>query len=268
VYYYHFDGLGSVVALSDVNSVLVERYTYDVFGRPAIRDANGTEIAESAFANPYLFTGRAYDAETGLYYYRARYYDYATGRFLQADPAGYTDGLNLYAYVGSNPCGFVDPSGLCKADHSREEVERMLGLIALSLYTNGILGGFIGQFVQGVLMNGPMGVLDLKTHYPDETWDVPGFDRPLTSAEFGNYLAGFSAGIMGLEMYVPIRGAGMADATFEGIYMYRQGLEPQESPLDEKSSPFINAGFGAGYTYPIPLPLRVINGFQRIRSWK
>jgi RHS repeat-associated protein len=116
VYYYHFDGLGSVVALSDVNSVLVERYTYDVFGRPAIRDANGTEIAASAFANPYLFTGRAYDAETGLYYYRARYYDYATGRFLQADPTGYADGLNLYAYVGNNPAIFSDAYGLCKED--------------------------------------------------------------------------------------------------------------------------------------------------------
>lgn len=114
VYYYHFDGLGSVVALSDVNSVLVERYTYDVFGRPAIRDANGTEIAEGAFANPYLFTGRAYDAETGLYYYRARYYDYATGRFLQPDRIGYGDGLNLYAYVGNNPVMFGDAYGLCK----------------------------------------------------------------------------------------------------------------------------------------------------------
>jgi RHS repeat-associated protein len=103
-----------VVALSDVNSVLVERYTYDVFGRPTIRDPNGAEIAESAFANPYLFTGRAYDAETGLFYYRARYYDFATGRFLQPDPTGYTDGLNLYSYCGNNPFNFLDPSGLCK----------------------------------------------------------------------------------------------------------------------------------------------------------
>jgi RHS repeat-associated protein len=114
VYYYHFDGLGSVIALSDVNSVLVERYTYDVFGRPAIRDANGTEIAASAFANPYLFTGRAYDAETGLYYYRARYYDYATGRFLQPDPIRYAKGLNLYTYVENNPLGWIDPFGLSR----------------------------------------------------------------------------------------------------------------------------------------------------------
>jgi RHS repeat-associated protein len=122
VYYYHFDGLGSVVALSDVNSVLVERYTYDVFGRPAIRDANGTEIAASAFANPYLFTGRAYDAETGLYYYRARYYDYATARFLQPDPIGYADGVNLYTYVGNNPLSWTDPFGLCKEEAGKEGI--------------------------------------------------------------------------------------------------------------------------------------------------
>ncbi len=113
-YYYHFDGLGSVVALSDVNKVLVERYAYDVFGRPTIRDPNGAVLAESAWGNPYLFTGRAYEAESGLYCYRARYYDHATGRFLQPDPTGYSDGLNLYSYCGNNPFNFSDPSGLCK----------------------------------------------------------------------------------------------------------------------------------------------------------
>ena len=97
-----------------MNNVLVERYAYDVFGQPTIRDVNGTEISASALNNPYLFTARRYDAEAGLYYYRARYYDYATGRFLQPDPLGYTDGLNLYAYVGSNPLSWIDPLGLCK----------------------------------------------------------------------------------------------------------------------------------------------------------
>ncbi len=114
LYYYHLDGLGSVVALCDVNSVPVERYAYDVFGRPTIRNAAGAVIEESAFGNPYLFTGRAYDAETALYYYRARYYDYYTGRFLQPDPSGYGDGLNLYCYCADNPVGSVDSSGLCK----------------------------------------------------------------------------------------------------------------------------------------------------------
>jgi RHS repeat-associated protein len=111
-YFYHFDGLGSIVALSDMNNVLVERYTYDVFGQPTIRDVNGTEIASSAVGNPYAFTGRRYDPEAGLYYYRTRYYDFATGRFLQPDPLGYTDGLNLYAYVANGPVSRVDPHGL------------------------------------------------------------------------------------------------------------------------------------------------------------
>jgi len=103
VYYYHFDGLGSVVALSDPNAEIVEQYSYGVFGEPD---------ATSAIDNPYMFTGRSYDSETGLYYYRARYYDFANGRFLGPDPIGYKGGLNLYAYVRNNPLKYRDPFGL------------------------------------------------------------------------------------------------------------------------------------------------------------
>jgi RHS repeat-associated protein len=113
-YYYHFDGLGSVAALSDVNNVVVESYSYDVFGAPTIYDANYTEISPSAVGNPYMFTARRADDETALYYYRARYYAFDIGRFLQTDSIGYDDGLNLYAYCGNNPIGFLDPMGLCK----------------------------------------------------------------------------------------------------------------------------------------------------------
>ena len=64
-FYCHYDGLGSVAALSNVNGDIVEKYEYDVFGEPnRVSDVN----------NPYLFTGRCLDTETGLYYYRFRYY--------------------------------------------------------------------------------------------------------------------------------------------------------------------------------------------------
>jgi len=104
VYYYHFDALGSVVALSDGDGDTVQVYEYDVYGQVAASDPN--------HPNPFLFTGRRYDTETGLYYYRARYYNPTIGRFLQTDPIGYGDGMNMYAYCGNNSITCIDPSGL------------------------------------------------------------------------------------------------------------------------------------------------------------
>ena len=75
--------------------------------------ANYTPVEQEQvelLGNPYMYTARRYDIETGLYYYRARYYNPYIGRFLQKDPAG--QGMNMYAYCGNNSLNCVDPMGL------------------------------------------------------------------------------------------------------------------------------------------------------------
>jgi RHS repeat-associated protein len=102
-----------------------ESYRYDAFGRTTILNAYDQPISYSTYMGTriYGFTGREYDCETGLYYYRARYYNPAIGRFLQTDPIGYADSLNLYQYCGNNPVRWKDPSGkgLTDSDSSNQQ---------------------------------------------------------------------------------------------------------------------------------------------------
>src|SRR4030095_16120572 len=64
----------------------------------------------------YTYTGREFDSDTGLYYYRARWYDPQVGRFISEDPIGLAGGINQFAYVGNNPQNGRDPSGLYEID--------------------------------------------------------------------------------------------------------------------------------------------------------
>ncbi|MCZ7570272.1 MAG: hypothetical protein M5U01_17040 [Ardenticatenaceae bacterium] len=121
-YYYHTDMLGNVTEVTDDAGTLVERYTYDVYGQVSIFDGSGNPLAESAIDNPYLFAARHFDNESGLYYYRARMYHPSLGRFLQMDPLGYVDGMNLYTYVGNNPVGERDPFGLKRPCRDKRDV--------------------------------------------------------------------------------------------------------------------------------------------------
>jgi RHS repeat-associated protein len=98
------DALGSSVALSDATGTTQTEYTYDPF--------EATSSSGTSSANPSQYAGRENDG-TGLYYYRARYYNPGLGRFISEDPIGFASGTNFYVYANDNPLSFIDPSGLC-----------------------------------------------------------------------------------------------------------------------------------------------------------
>jgi len=103
-YTFHHDHLNSVTALTGHTGTVDETTTYDAFGNPTLT-LPGT-------GNDLLYTGREYDQETGLYYYRARYYDPEIGQFTSEDPLRFKAGINFYSYCNNNPINCNDPSGL------------------------------------------------------------------------------------------------------------------------------------------------------------
>ena len=100
--YFITDHLGSTVGLINSSGATSEQTVYDSFGN-----------ATNSLSTRYQFTGREYDSFTGLNYYRARWYDSKTGRFISEDPIGFKGGqMNFYGYVRNNPQNFKDPRGL------------------------------------------------------------------------------------------------------------------------------------------------------------
>lgn len=113
--YYQYDGLGSVTQLTDYLGRVVEKYSYDIFGKPAIRNGSGTLITNnvSGYGNRFMFTGREYMKELKLYDYRNRMFSDSLGKFLQTDLLQFkARDVNLYRYLGNNPLNSIDPLGL------------------------------------------------------------------------------------------------------------------------------------------------------------
>jgi RHS repeat-associated protein len=98
------DALGTTVALTDGTGTINSSYSYAPYGTAS---RSGTQDTS------FQFTGRENDLDTGLYYYRSRYYSPVIARFISEDPIGLAGGSNLYVYADGNPISENDPTGDC-----------------------------------------------------------------------------------------------------------------------------------------------------------
>ena len=136
---------GSLLATLDTGTGVLSKQGYQAYGESTVT------------TDGFRYTGRRLDPETagsaaqpsGLYYYRARMYSPAIGRFLQPDPIGYAGGNNLYAYVGNDPLNNTDPSGRCVEDLCVAEAALLSG--AIGGVAGGISGGLAGYHATGSL---------------------------------------------------------------------------------------------------------------------
>jgi RHS repeat-associated protein len=116
-----------VIAISNILGAVIQKRAYGTYGGEADQgEVRGTSTPpndtdqmrlqpNATTIHPFGYTGRRWDPDLGLYYYRARWYDPALGTFLETDPIGSLDYINLYSYVGLEPGNGTDPSGLAGA---------------------------------------------------------------------------------------------------------------------------------------------------------
>jgi RHS repeat-associated protein len=232
-YYYHTDASGSVTAITDANGQLVERVTYDIYGMPTFFDADGNEIAKSSIGNNILFHGREYDDELNLYYFRARYYDPIMGRFLQTDPMGYTDSMNLYQGFNMNPMNFLDPLGTesQRSSFVRETIDRYNKLVKWRIITKAEASIQIA--------------LEIKAWDEEHSGTVEPIETESTFLR--DFLGGCWNTIKGINNYLPGKAK---EATHEAVDNHNANLQKEGEKILEEDTWLIQTEIDGKKTSP------------------
>lgn len=149
-YFYHKDVLGSVIAISDINQNIVKTYTYDAFGM--ITAQTGT------LDNVITYTGREYEADVELFFYRSRFYDPTTGRFISKDKfKGFLrrpQSQHKYNYAIGNPINLIDPLGTSCTHIGGISVLIVGATDKEAAAAGGLIGGTIGGAIGAVTAAG------------------------------------------------------------------------------------------------------------------
>jgi RHS repeat-associated protein len=218
-FYYHADGLGSITELTNQSGTVAQRYTYSSFGKIESQlDAN--------FIQPYTFTAREFDPETGQYFYRSRILDHAAGRFSQEDilrgSPNLPESFNYYAYVGNNPVTRKDPLGLWYIDINISGGFIIGGTGGILISSSGIYP-YVGL---GLTTPGVSGSITWSPSDPTTGWNIGAqaqygvaFQRGYGFGEGGGWFTEIGAGwppgasVMGYYVFGPFFGSQLKEPT-------------------------------------------------------
>jgi RHS repeat-associated protein len=208
------DHLGTVHALADETGAVVESYRYDAWGRVlGVYDAFGAPLDPrySPLGNRYLFQGREYSWASGFYYFRARWYDPVSGRWLSPDPIGISGGLNHYVFCANNAVNLLDPHGLTIYHQTGTAAQR----VRLEGFRNSTLATDAGRGVLNYLDRPEAGPVYV---YDRNAMGVPGGASARNEVYVGNFLEYVH------ELYHQVQRVNASAA-------YARGATPSPDPL-------------------------------------
>jgi RHS repeat-associated protein len=251
VFWHLTNHLGTVYDLVDNSGKSINHLSYDSFGN-VIFQTNPT------VDNHYLFTGREFDSETGLYYYRARYFNPEIGRFIEEDPIEFASGdTNFYRYVGNSPLDRTDPSGMFSYLDYNDAVPLTVGNCGYYFWKiRWQIGGDANELIQGFVIQKIVFHVNIdkcpnQTICPTpppvpivrqngafwEAWEVkngkvynPGGGQGTDTFSIGEFPVGFSGDFetQGWAKYIP---------NFQSAYNWKPGTAEQSGNLPSTTIP-------------------------------